>query len=96
MSRQSKQVVTFRATPEQCARIDQAALEAGVTRTELILRRVLDTPAPHAGSRAHAPCPTHPEAGGLLVGRDWICRHPGCTQVLRMDRPVGTGMMPPR
>lgn len=93
----SKQrVITFRVTPDQAHRIDEAAAAAGVTRTELILRRVLDTPAPAPTTRAHAPCPTHPEAGGLLVGRDWICRHPGCTQVLRMDRPVGTGMMPPR
>lgn len=81
MTKQAKQVVTFRATREQLAAIDTQAAAAGVNRTDLILQTLLrptgQTPT------THAPCPDHPTAGAVLVAGGWVCGHGACTRSLR-------------
>lgn len=80
-----RQVVTFRATEEQIAQIEAAAKARGVSKTDLILERVLgkkeEVRRPLPG-KAYRACRFHPDAGAVLVNRRWFCKHPNCPEVL--------------
>lgn len=73
-------IVTFRVTEEQAQRIAAEAEALGVTKTDLIIERVLGRERDKA--RVYQECRFHPKAGAVLVNRRWYCKHPGCPEVL--------------
>ena len=83
----STRMISFRLPLEDADRLSEAVASSGKTRTEFIVERLdlygESPPSASVPTRAHRPCPDHPDAGAVLSPtRRWVCREPGCPRVL--------------